>query len=357
LPATTARLRDGHTLVLASHRSVTGVGHVLRSQCGALRLRHFEATTPLLPLSLRARRPFAEIPADPLPPALIRGSHYWTGNERSLHLWHQAVAGRGGAYLGVGTDQNYVLAGWARSQFLVIVDFDQSVVDLHAVYRVFFEHAQTPAQFCECWSEAARELATALLQERLASTPELGRIVRAFRMAQPMVWDRLAHLRGLVDRQALRTFVEDAAQYDHLRRLFADGRVVVLRGDYNGDDTLLGVAHALRAAQLRLGVVYLSNVEQYLEYTPAFRRNFLALDVDDDAVVIRTLGWRVFGYAPGERYHYNVQAASGFADWMRHSTVRRLPELLRFRTKTAELGLSVLDCVPTRSAIGPLISP
>ncbi len=315
-----------------------------------------EATTPLLPLPLRARRPFAEIPADPRPTALIRGSHYWTGNERSLHLWHQAVAGRGGAYLGVGTDQNYVLAGWARSQFVVIVDFDQSVVDLHAVYRVFFDHAQTPARFCECWSDEWREHATALLQERLAHSPDVGRIVRAFRMAQPLVRERLFHLRGLVHRQALPSFVEDAAQYDHVRRLFADDRVVVLRGDYSGDDTLLGVAAALRAADLRLGVVYLSNVEQYLEYTPAFRRNFLALDLDPDAVVIRTLGWRVFGYAPGERYHYNVQAATGFADWMRHSTVRRLPELLKFRTKTAETGLSVLDCVPTRSELGPVIS-
>lgn len=312
---------------------------------------------PRLPLSQGVQRPFDEIPADPLPLALIRGSHYWTGNERSLHLWHQAVAGRRGAYLGVGTDQNYVLAGWARSEFVVVVDFDQSVVDLHAVYRAFFEHATTPAQFRACWSTEGRDEATALLQQRWGAGPDAGRIVRAFRMAQPLVRLRLAHLSALHRRQALATFVDDDEQFHHLRRLFTDGRVVVVRGDYSGDDTLVAVAHALRGAALRLGVVYLSNIEQYLEYTPAFRRNILALDVDEDAIVIRTLGWRVFGYAPGEHYHYNVQAASGFADWMRHSTVRRLSELLRFRTDTVERGLSVLDCTPLRSAPPPLISP
>lgn len=267
------------------------------------------------------------------------------------------MAGRGGAYLGVGTDQNYVLAAWARSQFVVIVDFDQSVVDLHAVYRTFFEHAKTPARFRGCWTAAGQASAIASLHERWGSGAEAGRIIRAFRMAQPMVLRRLRQLRGLQRRQALPTFIDDDAQYDHLRRLFVDDRVIVVRGDYAGEDTLRGVAGALRGAALRLGVVYLSNVEQYLEYTPAFRRNFLALDVDDDAVVIRTLGWRVFGYAPGERYHYNVQGAAGFADWMRHSTVRRLPDLLRFRTDTLECGLSVLDCVPLRSLPAPRISP
>ena len=110
------------------------------------------------------------------------------------------------------------------------------------------------------------------------------------------------------------------------------------------------------ARGLTLGVFYASNVEQYLEYTPTFRRNMLALDVREDAVVVRTLGWRAFGYAPGEQYHYNVQGAPSFAAWMRYSEVRRLADLLRFRTKTVERGLSVLDQPPDVSLPRPEIA-
>ncbi len=319
--------------------------------CGLSR----EGRSKLTPLSAAAARAFDEIPSDPAPATLIRRSHYWAGNERSLYLCHQAVARRRGAYLGVGSDQNYLLAGWARSEFATVVDFDQGVVDLHRCYHSLFRHAATAAEFVACWSDEARERTSGLLADE-HERPDGARIGRAFRMAQPLVWERLLELRRLQKRYQMASFVDDAEQYDHIRQLVCSDRFVVVRGDFAGDATMPALAQALRGADLRLGVVYLSNVEQYLEYTPTFRRNMLALDVLDDAVVVRTLGWKVFGYAPGEQYHYNVQGAPAFAAWLRYSEVRRLPDLLRFRTKTVERGLSVLDRAPDPSLPRPEIA-
>jgi hypothetical protein len=45
----------------------------------------------------------------------------------------------GGAYLGVGSDQNYTVAAAARSELMFLSDIDRSVVDLHRVYEVLIE--------------------------------------------------------------------------------------------------------------------------------------------------------------------------------------------------------------------------
>lgn len=312
-----------------------------------------EAELAPLPDTLRSR--FDAIPRD-APHELIRKSHYWTGNERSLHLWHDALADRGGAYLGVGTDQNYLLAGWAKSELVVVVDFDQAIVDLHRSYIAFLEHADTPEQFLALWSEEGMTDALAVLQARWGDDPRWARIQRVYKVARRLVAKRLAAVKLRHAERGIATFVDDATQYEHVRALAQSGRVIALRGDYAGAHTLAAVADVLHDAGLPLGVVYLSNLEQYVDYTPKFRRNILAFDIADDAVVVRTLGWRSFGFAPGEHYHYNVQPAPLFAGWLRFNRVKRLPDLLLQRTKTGTRGLSILDREPVHSKTPPAIA-
>lgn len=253
------------------------------------------------------------------------------------------MQGRGGALLGVGTDLNYTLSAWARAELLVVVDFDQAIVDLHRCYLGLLELCETPARFVSAWSHAQRELSITLLQRRWADDERRGEIVRAFRSAQPMVASRLARMRASLRAQSVPSFSDDALAYAHVRALACNGRIVVVRGDFGGRGTMVALASALHHAALPLGVVYLSNVEEYLDYTPDFRRNFLALDTDRDAVVVRTCVGDELGPAPGERYHYNVQSASRFAGWLRQDDMPRLAELLRFRAATRESGFSWLE--------------
>ena len=67
---------------------------------------------------------FDGIESEPPPPKLTLNKHFLISNENHLHYFHDLVKDVGGVYLGVGSEQNYVLAGWAKSERMIIVDFD-----------------------------------------------------------------------------------------------------------------------------------------------------------------------------------------------------------------------------------------
>lgn len=316
------------------------------------------AADPLAPLPDEVRERFASLPEDPKPDELIRNSHYWISNERNLQLWHEHVEDLGGAYLGVGTDQNYVLAGWAKSDLVVIVDFDAAIADLHQVYGLFFDVAETYEDFYQRWSPGREAEGLALIDERFAERPDLKQIRKAYKIARQLVWARLRIVRKAYEKLDIPTFVTDQAQYDHVRTLWRNGRVFALRGDFTADATMVALGKAMKDSGLSFNVIYLSNVEQYVDYTPEWRRNFLGLPVGDKGVVVRTLGWGGFGFVDeAEKYHYNVQPAPKFLAWLEQSRVKNLPTMLHHRTRTQTQGLSLLDGEVKPSKKPPVIAP
>jgi len=310
---------------------------------------------PLAPLPTATAAALAALPADPPPDALVRNAHYWVGNEHTLTMFHPDVADRGGGLLGVGTDQNYLLAGWQRAAFVVVIDFDEAIIDLHRAYLACFETAATPAEFLALWAPENRKATAALVAARWADAPELARIEKAFGRAADNVYARLRTLVRKLD-ASIPTFLTDAAQYAHVRTLVQRGRVFAVRGDYTKDATLLGLARALTDAGLDLSVIYLSNIEQYFDFVPGYRRNLLALPVATDAIVVRTLSWPSMGVPAHDTYHYNVQPAANFAAWLRTSRVKNLPTMLRRRTKTDVVGFSRMDVAPPADKRPPAIA-
>lgn len=302
------------------------------------------AADPLAPLPDDVRERFASLPEDPKPDELIRNSHYWISNERNLQLWYEHVKDLGGAYLGVGTDQNYMLAGWAKSDLVVVVDFDAAIADLHQVYGLFFDVAETYEDFYQRWSPAREAEGLALIDERLADHPNLKNIRKAYKIARQLVWARFRIIRKAYDKTDIPTFVTDQGQYDHIRTLWRNGRVFARRGDFTANATLVTLGKAMKDSGFAFNVIYLSNVEQYVDYTPEWRRNFIGLPVGEKGVVVRTLGWGGFGFVDeAEKYHYNVQPAPKFLAWLEQSRVKNLPTMLHHRTRTDTQGLSLLD--------------
>ncbi len=278
-------------------------------------------------------------------------------NEHSHFLWHDAIAGLGGGYVGVGTDQNYLLAAWARSEIVVLVDFDEAIADLHRVYGLLFADAATPEDFLASWRPDAAPHVEARIAIVYADHPRREAILRAFRRSRKLVYARLRRVAREYRKRDLATFLTDQDQYDHIRALWRAGRVFPVRGDLTGDAALRGIAAAFRTAQVPVNVLYLSNAEQYFEYGPSFRRNVIDLPFGERAVVLRTLGWSGHGFVEGEEYHYNVQPARNFALWMR---VRRVPSaglMLSKKRRTKIPGSSVLDHEPEPSKRPPEIAP
>ena len=308
-----------------------------------------EPTAPADPygaLSPELTSRFAGIEADPRPEELTRNSHYWVSNERSQFLWWESTRDVGGAYVGVGTDQNYMLAGWAKSDLVILMDFDQAIVNLHGVYEILFAKAETPEAFVDLWSEDNEAKVQDWIEQAYPDAEARAPIARAHKIARKIVHSRLRRLERQYPPLNIPTFATDQGHYDHIRKLWANGRVFAVRGDLTADKTLQQIGQALRASDHELGVLYLSNAEQYFDYGAGFRRNILALPFAENSIVLRTLGWSSHGFVEGEEYHYNRQSGRNFAQWMKVNRVTKLGRLLRQKTPTEVDGNSVLDREP-----------
>lgn len=245
---------------------------------------------------------------DPAPARTTNDLHYLVSNERRLDLFRPELDELGGVLLGVGTDQNYVMAAWSRTELLVIVDFDQQVVDLHAIHGALMSAAPTVEDFRRLWSEDGAADARAALR---SAHPERPALVELYDSARDVVHRRLRKLAKRYVELGVHSWLDTPEQYRFVADLHARGRVVALRGDFTRDGVLRRVAAVLEARSLPLEVLYLSNIEQYFTYRKPFKDNMLALPLSDDAVVLRTLPGRPAGF------HYILQRGDDFHAWMR----------------------------------------
>lgn len=283
---------------------------------------------------------------DPAPRALVRDTHYWVCNEPRLELFEPHVRGLGRALVGVGSDQNYLLAGWARSELLVLTDFDAAIVDLHHVYGLAFEHAATPDAFLQMWSVAAQPALRALIEARAPDRETAARRIYALERGGQAVRRRLAWTIDHMRAADVPTFLTDEAQYDHVRNLWLAGRVIPVRGDLTLPGTLRMAAAALHAAELPVRVFYPSNAEQYFPHERDYRLNVQALPADASSLVVRTLGSRADYGRADDTYHYNVQPLLNLQAWLLDGREPDVAALLEHRAPTAVQGFSTFARLP-----------
>lgn len=305
----------------------------------------------MAPLPPEVAAAFAALREDPPPPQIVRSSHYWISNEYRHDLVRATLAGPdgagvGGILLGVGTDQNYLMAAWARSEVLVLMDFDTAIPRLHRVYGQAFKTAATPEAFLAFWGDDQVKANLAWIRATWGEEKEGDRMAQAFRTAQPLVRRRLTKTLRDYRKRGQSTFLDDPAQYRHLRDLWRAGRVFALRGDLTAEQTVVDIGAAARKAGLPVRVVYMSNAPQYFDFDARFRANMAALPMDERSWFVHTLTRGAYGYADGF-YHYNVQPGPNFQKWMAEATrLKKLTQILKHRTVTATEGFSVMEKTP-----------
>ncbi|MCB9594749.1 MAG: hypothetical protein H6719_18660 [Sandaracinaceae bacterium] len=228
--------------------------------------------------------------------------HYPETNERAHSLYYPVVAGRGGGYLGVGSQQSYSIAAAQGADPIVLVDYDPVVTRLHRALVVLV--ASCPDVAClrarlrpESERESAAAIATALGDGWSAQ-----RTTREFRVHRPLLARRIDEL-GREE-----SWVSRDDWYTHIRGLARRGRIIARIADLRGDATLPAVARVARAEGVSFRVVYLSNAEEYFSYGPQFLQNVSGLPHPEDAVVLRTLRDRRLPRASGDSmWHYDVE--------------------------------------------------
>ena len=314
------------------------------------------AVDPAQPLPKRLAEALAEVEFDPFPEKLVLDAHYWVSNEDFHDLYKPHIDGLGGVYLGVGTDQNYLLAAWARSPILLMMDFDEQIRNVHDIYGSIFRRTETPAQHLGAWKDetkVAAWLAEDFEGERLAE------LQRTLSLSRKSVLVRLRKVVADYKEREVPTFMTDQEQYDFIRKLWLNGRVFSMRGDLTGDLTMVQIAKVMKDHQLTMGIIYLSNAEQYFDFTPTYRRNIIVQPFDEKSLILRTRPWDELGFPEGGKYHYNVQAGTNFAEWLRVHRVKNASRLLAgWRTNVEEVpGTSVVKRKPRPTEKRPEIAP
>lgn len=339
-------MRDGRntaSLVLAALLAgVTGGATGVHADRAPVPLpeRPGEARWPQTPLPQTLREGLARLPADP---GLGRvPAHYVISDERRHDVYRPFVEGIGGVFVGVGTDQNYLMAGWVRPELLVVVDYDPLVVALHHVYQLVFRHAETPERFRELWEEGAAEQVAAWIAQEAPDERAARRWRRAWRASARLVRGKLRRTARDLKARGVPSFLDDRVQYEGLRRLVQQGRVVALHADFTGPRRLRALWRLLREAGATVRVFYVSNVERYFDYdTGRFRANLREAPADERSVLLRTVGWGHRWPSPeGDgRYLYVVQPLRNLQRWLEHPRVRTYKPMVRRRRPTPVQGL------------------
>jgi formylglycine-generating enzyme len=300
------------------------------------------AITPL-PAAWAER--LAALRPDPPPEKLNRDSHFVVSDERYHRLFRDAVADRGGIYIGVGTDQNYTMAAWARPELLILLDFDQVIVDLHAVYRLAFLAATDTADFLALWSKDDPRL-PALIDAEWTDPVERRRYRKAWRAGRRNVPRRLGMQRRLMSKVDVPWFLSDEAQFRWVADMYRAGRVVAVRGDLTGELTMRDIAAAARDLGLPVRVLYLSNAETYFPiYPPSYRRNMAELPMDERSMVLRTYP-TMPSWSPDPLYEYVIQSGPNFQRWMAAPGHVTLRDMLRGRRQDEERQISTIELEP-----------
>ena len=308
-----------------------------RADSGAAKV----APPAITPLDADARALLSSIPADPKPRSTVRGLHYVVSNEARPHFFRDVVEDLGGALVGVGTEQNYIYAGWARPELIVPMDFDPVVVDVHRIYMRFFVEAPTPDAFIDLWKKKASKTSVEMISALATSDEDRKGLLRAWRMGRKWIHGRLIKLRRRYTKRGIPIFLTDQDQYDYLVSMVRGGRVHPVRGDLTKKGTLEAIGQVVAKLGLTIRVLYLSNAEQYFSYTPAFRESIRSLPTDPKSLVLRT-----HPKAKDEDYSYMIQTMDHFRAFLARDTVRTSARVRAYRKRSGPKDRYVIGAPP-----------
>jgi hypothetical protein len=247
-------------------------------------------------------------------PRITTPEHYVKTNERRHDVWFPYIADKRGIYVGVAADQNYTLIAVARSEFVFLMDLDWRIAELHRAYEVLIEASETPeilhSRFLAKNEEESVALIEAGLKDKL-SAEQLRQVLISWRSARETVY---LHLQNVIARKqdgAQTSWLSNPDYYAHIRKLYQSDRVRMLVGDLTGPNTLQTIAKAAEGLGLPVNVLYLSNAEEYYDYTSQYRANIEALPITDASVVLRTIYSKKWVHADA-LWNYQVQPLADY---------------------------------------------
>ena len=277
-------------------------------------------TRSLAPLADAARKKLDAIPNEGTP---LPRQHYFRSNEWYQNLLVKPLEGRGGAYVGVGSDQNYTMAAIAGSELLLLIDYDPRIRWVHRIYDVLVRASETPADLVSRFSEENEQRSRALIETAVSGDPDAAAIIKHFTKSRKLWHPYLKRVSGESGKLAVTSWLSVPAYYEHIRTLFNAGRVISRNGDMTAERSVRAAGDAARELQIPVRIIYFSNAEQFFTYSDSFQANMRALPTDKLSVVVRTIHSKGVPNAGPNDWHYVVHEMPDFFSRMsagyRHS--------------------------------------
>jgi hypothetical protein len=307
-------------------------------------------------------------------------------NEKSyLHVMPALEQGlvTGGAYIGVGPDQNFSYIARVRPSIAFIVDIRRDNLLLHLLFKALFASSRTRVEFLSLltgrtvpdhvdgWRDAsidkivayidgARQAHTAAADKRLhdaigrygvtMSEKEFATIDRfhrafidaglslqfqSFGREPRSYYPTYRELLLETDRAGRKqSYLASEDDFQFVRALEARDAVVPVVGDLSGTHALAAIAQAMAQRGERLSAFYVSNVEMYLFRNGAFPRyvdNVARLPRTDRSVIIRSVfgGYALPESVPGYYSTSTVQTVNDLVSSFAAGKYRSYSDLLR----------------------------
>lgn len=268
---------------------------------------------------------------------------YIMANEGRTHVWGPFVTNVGGGYVGVASDQNYSLIAAAGSEYAWLLDYDPRVVAHHRRLRAFILKSDTPEAFIARFAPENVKGSVAVLEEVYAGEADLERLKSGFKATRDELWPYYEAQRSAPPKGGEgRGWLADGAAYAYVRELYAQGRIVPVKGDLMGTRTLTSIAAAARALDVPIRVVYLSNAPSAWggELTAAFKANLRGLPFDERSLVLQTTNSK--GFKRASYWHYNIADGRHVQRLLGRAGVDSVQKLLDGRIPSPDVDVSVL---------------
>jgi len=259
------------------------------------------------------------LPEDPIPEQRLQSAHYYKGNEYDLEVFIPYIKDKGGAYLGIGPDQNFALSAIAKAEMVFILDYDDIVVFIDRIYVSFLKRYDTVDEIISLWGDKTMaEKAQAAIEADYGKDAEAKRYLQVHRKLGKKISEHLVLSRKLGTRGERISWLSDADSFEYTKAMARAGRIVVLKGNLLGDKAIMGAVALLKKMGMPLRVIYLSNAEEYWSrYTKGLEESFLQAEMDDLTVVIITFNdTKLTKSLPQNYYHHNIQKGSHFREWL-----------------------------------------
>lgn len=248
------------------------------------------------------------------------GRSYLAGDEWNLHLYYPKIKNIGGGYMGVGSDQAYLLMSWSRPSLGWITDYDPLVIETHKVYFAFFKAAKTPDEFLALWEKDNEKSSLALLDAAYQGDENLPVIRKIYTSWRVKILRRHKRIKKIMETQKIPSYLNDQDSYTFVRNMIEQGRVRPMVANLLDDEGLIGIGQSAKQLNVPIRVLYLSNAEEYWNYPDQFRANIKGLFFDAQSYTLHTLST----WSTNKDYRYVLQPSLNYAAWLEHKWVKKV---------------------------------